>query len=352
MYINNSRMVAWQQCYRYYALRYILGLEPKIGSDALAFGSASHDWAGAYYQGILAGTPANRDDLHQTFETSYRHHGNPTYIDEFETNLAMGHRLIDDYLDRDYILDDFAPVQVESQFTCKIGDHCYKCGARYEPLDNAEVCVSCGSPVFHLVGRADLIVTRQNRLVVLDHKTAKGVGKLTMDGWSHCFGLIGYAYGVDRTTDFHVTQFGVNIIKKLKTVGKDTKVCPSCRNGKRKKLTCLECQASGYVPMDPVKAFYRDYFRVTAHDFKMLEHNRIRLSTDIVKEKEVYKATPDLSYPMNCKSCEKFSGCDFRDVCWQGDDEGEWWNIPATTLANFNVRDDDYVDDLVKEELE
>jgi hypothetical protein len=282
-------------------------------------------------------------------------------MDEFESNLEMGHRLIDDYINRNYVLDDFAPVQVESQFVVPIGDSCWSCGRRYTWVDDdgwklgvspPDTCRFCGVDVFNLVGRADLIATRQNRLVVIDHKTAKGVGKKTMEGWSHDYGLIGYCYGVSRSTKFNVTQFGVNIIKKLKTVGKDTKVCPSCRNGKRKRLLCGDCNSTGRVPMDPPKAFYRDYFRVTPQDYEALEYNRRRLCKDIVRERQYFDDNPYEAYPMNCKSCEKYNGCPFVDVCWEGDTSGKWWDIPDPTLANFGARDPDYVDDMVKEELE
>jgi hypothetical protein len=329
-----------------------MGLEPKVGSDAQAFGLATHEWAGAHYDPGHETTPAY---LHNVFLASYTKYGNPDNIDEFEPNMEMGHRLIDAYLNRDYVLDDFAPVQVESQFVVPIGDTCWCCGADHgwklgeSPPD---ACQNCGADVFNLVGRADLIATRNNRLVVIDHKTATGVGKSTMVGWSHDFGLIGYCYGVSRSTEFNVTQFGVNIIKKLKTVGKDTKVCTACRNGKRKRLLCDECNQTGHVPMDPPKAFYREYFRVTPQDYKMLEINRIRLCTDIVYERERYIKTPETSYPMNCKSCTKYSGCPFMDICWEGNTDGKWWDIPLSQLVDFNEREPDYVDSMVKEELE
>jgi hypothetical protein len=299
--------------------------------------------------------------LHSIFDSEYKALGEPDHMDEFESNLEMGHRLIDDYLNRNYALDDFAPVQVESQFVVPIGDKCWNCGARSTWVDNdrwklgespPDSCRNCGVTLFNLVGRADLIATRQNRLVVIDHKTAKGVGLRTMEGWSHDFGLLGYCYGVSRSTEFKVTQFGVNIIKKLKTVGKDTKVCPDCRNGKRKRLLCDTCGQTGYVPIDPPQAFYRDYFRVTPQDYEMFEHNRTRLCKDIVREKFYFDTVPKESYPMNCKSCDKYSGCPFVDVCWDGNTDGEWWNIPDPIAANFNEREEDYVDGMVEEELE
>ena len=355
MYINNSRLVAWQSCNRSYALSYILGLVPKIGSDALSFGNAGHAWLGSLYNDILLVNKQDLDSQHLAFEATYRELGHPDYIDEFEPNLAMGHRLIDDYATRNYVLDDFAPIQVESQFVVPVGTACWSCGEPYtwRPSElTLSTCHRCGVDIFNLVGRADLIVTRQNRVVVIDHKTAKGVGKQTMLGWSHDFGLIGYCYGVSKSTDFRVTQFGVNIIKKLKTVGKDTKVCTECHNGKRKRLLCEACDQTGHVPMDPPKAFYRDYFRVTPQDYAMFEQNRIRLCKDIIREAELYKDDPLAAYPMNCKSCNKFSGCDFVDVCWEGSTSGEWWDIPSHIAADFNTRELDYVDNMVKEEME
>ncbi len=351
MFVNNSRLVAWQSCHRKFAYSYIMGLVPRIGSDALALGTGIHAWLGGYY----APEPKTLGEQHDIFESTYRIEGNPDYIDEFESNLAMGHRLIDDYANRNYVLDDFAPVQVESQFSVPIGDICWNCGHKTAWMRDSlppNECFKCGAELFNLVGRADLIATRNNRLVVIDHKSAKGVGERTMKGWSHDFGLIGYCYGVDKSTEFHVTQFGVNIIKKLKTVGKDTKVCPSCRNGKRKRLLCTDCEQSGYVAMDPPKAFYRDYFRVTAQDYHMFEQNRIRLCKDILAERDLYKDDPQQAYPMNCKSCESYSGCPFVDICWEGDKTGKWWDIPPSLAANFNTREDDYVDSMVKEELE
>jgi hypothetical protein len=293
------------------------------------------------------------DAQHAAFEDTYRKLGNPDYVDEFESNIEMGHRLIDDYAKRDYVLDDFHPVQVESQFKVRIGDKCPSCtGSLAEVPIHIDRCPLCDEELYMLVGRSDLIVKRGSRLVGMDHKSAKGVGKNTMTGWSHDFGLIGYAYGVTKSTPFKVTQFGVNIIKKLKTVGKDTKVCPACRNGKRKRLTCDECDRTGKVPMDPPKAFYRDYFRITDQDYKGLEINRTRLCDDILRERELYREDPLSAYPMNCKSCESYSGCPYVDICWEGNPDGKWWDIPQSTLADFHERDPDYVDGMITEELE
>jgi hypothetical protein len=40
------------------------------------------------------------------------------------------------------------------------------------------------------------------------------------------------------------------------------------------------------------------------------------------------------------------------DICWEGNTDGKWWDIPLSQLVDFNERDPDYVDSMVKEELE
>lgn len=352
-YFNNSRLVLWQDCRRKYALSNVLRLEPKVLSNALAFGSAGHEWLGTYY---LDGSLAQQ---HEAFEQTYRKLGNPLNMDEFEPHLDMGHRLIDAYAVRNYILDDFAVVQVESQFVVPIGSKCSNCGTNYtwrpDHTVQLPVCERCYLPIFWLVGRADLIVTRKDRLVVIDHKTAKGVSKNTMDAWGHDFGMIGYCYGVERTTGLRVAKFGMNVIKKLKTVGKVTKVCPDCRNGKRKRLTCDACERTGLVYMEPPQAFYRDYANVTQQDYDSLIDNRIRLCKEIVQEEVNFASDPVHAYPMNCKTCHKYGEkgpCPYIDLCWNRKPGEPWWEPAPNLLAEFDTKPEDYVDAMVREEFE
>jgi hypothetical protein len=147
-----------------------------------------------------------------------------------------------------------------------------------------------------------------------------------------------------------VFKYGINVIKKLKTVGKDTKVCPTCRNGKHKKLTCGDCKTVGHVPIEPVKPFERHYYRVNPSDYRKLEYNRIRMAQEITAEGK--KTLDEYCYPMNCKSCPQFGGCSMNELCHET--EGKWWDPPDVLLADMTDLGDDYVDDYeaqIKEEL-
>jgi hypothetical protein len=281
-----------------------------------------HEALGVHYGEVDHASLAN------VFLQSYEREGNKENLDEYEPNKEMGPKLLKAYVERDYMPDQFGVVQVESTFCVQLGDSPYK-----------------------LAGRADLVTARNGRIEVVDHKTAKSTSTYYVQQWAHDFGMIGYCYGVEKTLGHRVYKYAMNIIKKLKTVDKTDKVCPDCRNGKRKKLECKACGYTGRVPIEPVKPFERHYFRVTPDDYKKLEDNRICLAQEI--EEETSCPYPEYNlYAMNCRSCHAFKGCPYVDLCWEN--EGDWWDVPDVLLHEFEEQDKDYVDDmnsLVKEEL-
>ncbi len=356
MIFNNSRFSTWQMCRRKYYWRYVLGLEGSGKSDALAFGTAIHEALEAYYH---PDKEVSVEGLQQIFTNTYVTLGNPLILDEYEPNKVMGPKLIMEYIKRDYLKDDFGVVQTESTFLVPLGDRCYACGHPYMGhLYNGpkpQQCPKCHADIIYLAGRTDLITTRNNNYEVIDHKTAASTGKYYYDKYGHHFGMIGYAYGVEKTLNYRVFKYGLNVFKKLKTAGKDSKVCPDCRNGKVKRLACMnkECMHTGHVPMEPVRPFERHYYRVTPEYYDMMIANRIRIAKDIAAEEHEFHSAPEISYPMSCESCDSFKGCPYTNLCWENEDH-PWWEPPEVLLADFKEQPDDYVDDmntLAREEM-
>jgi hypothetical protein len=323
-------------------------------STPLAFGIAMHEGLGTYYSPGGTLQPALA-----AFIKSYEKEGDRLDLEEYGVHRQMGQDLLASYDTRDYVLDDFSVMQVESRFAVILGENCYNCNTEYkckEYQPDYTHC-QCGMPIFGLAGQADLIVNRNDKIVVNDHKTSKGASNNYMASWGHDFGMIGYCYGVKKTMNHNVRQFGMNIIKKLKTVGKTTKVCPDCRNGKRKKLDCVGCNTSGHVPMEPPKAFYREYFNVTPQDYAMMKNNRIALGLQMYDMQEKFKGRRSSNlnhiFPMHSIACHKYGReCDYVDLCWNNDPDNLWFEFPDNMLAEYDQAPEDYVDLLVKEDME
>jgi hypothetical protein len=211
-------------------------------------------------------------------------------------------------------------------------------------------------PIFGLAGQADLITIRRNKYNILDHKTATGTSANYMASWGHDFGMIGYCYGVAKLLKHNITRYGMNIIKKLKTAEKTTKCCPDCRNGKIKKQTCETCEHTGSVPMEPVKPFYREYFRVTPQDYHNMIQNRVALGLQMYHMHEAFERRGESinahTYPMHSISCHKYGReCGYAQLCWNNEPDNQWFEFPNVMLSDYGEKEPDYVDRLVKEDM-
>ena len=352
MLLNNSRYKEFQECPRKSAIHRILRLESEAKSNELAFGIAMHEGLASIYLG---------NSLEQSimdFIGSYKAEGNPMNLDEYLPHQAMGQTLLRAYNNRDYCMDDFGVVQVESRFAVILGEECYNCHRKYksELYQPDYTMCPCGMPIFGLAGQADLVVTRRNKYVIVDHKTTASIGKEYLASWGHDFGMIGYCYGTGKALGKPIQRFGMNIIKKLKTVEKDSKTCPDCRNGSRKKLLCLSCNKTGRVPMQPPKAFYREFYTVADQDFRAMIDNRIALGLGIWNQGKMFEGEPGAQrkhlFPMNSTTCHKYGTvCDYIPCCWENNPDNAWWDIPEVLNAHYITAPEDYVDKLVKEDM-
>ena len=270
-------------------------------------------------------------------------------------NMDFVRRLVRTYEEEALPHDDFVVLQVETPFCVILGERCYECGASYQKQEGS-VC-GCGAKVHHWIGRIDMAVNRGGGLKIVDHKTAKSVSDSYLESWHRSMQLVGYAYGYGKALGTPVTGYGVNILRKLKTVGTERqhfKRCPDCHNGKHKRLTCDGCRGAGKVPKenDPSEnPFQREWCSFGPEDVDRFILNRLRVIENIETERERFREEPEASFPMNQKACYNMGKCPFIPLCYGGDPI-EWYNPPAHLLQPFKTRKPDYVRDIEKMQKE
>ena len=334
MRINNSRLATFRSCRRKYYWSYVHeggGIQPKYTAMPLVNGTAIHDGLAAHYSGQTDAESC--EAMAQSYKKSL---GSDLSFDEHNVaaeSIEWGTRLLTAYFNRDVVRypslkDDFQVLQVESEFEVALA------------LD------------ITYVGRADLIVNRDNRIAVPDHKTAKSVSESTLEAYRQSFQMLGYVWGVSKATGFDVRQYGVNILKKLKTVGQpgfDTKNCPTCKNTKSKKPDCVTCLGKGKVPKEPPQMFYRQWFGVVPEDMERFKLQAKVSCYDILEDTNIFRcANKGYAWPMS-SNCHTYGSCPYLDLCWGNVDPVAWYKTPDYALDDFSQRPGDYVD-LIEEE--
>jgi hypothetical protein len=148
--------------------------------------------------------------------------------------------------------------------------------------------------------------------------------------------MVGYCYGIEKATSESVRGYGVNFLKKLKTVDIPTVRCKDCA-GKG----CGHCNLSGRVDKDPPQLFVRNWVTIGPDDLDRFVLNRISLAKDILAEREVFKSSPEEAYPMNEGACFKYgegNECPFLELCWTGNPV-QWYAPSEAQLANFTLKE-------------
>lgn len=276
-------------------------------------------------------------------------------------NMDFVRRLVRTYEEEAKPSDDFVVLQVETPFCVVLGEMCYKCGEPYPTDPDRTVfrneCVKCEATIHHWIGRIDMAINRGGGLKIVDHKTAKSVSDNYLASWHHSMQLAGYSYGYGKALGTPVTGYGVNILRKLKTVGtprQHFKQCPTCRNGKNKRLTCDPCNATGKVAKENDSSespFQREWCSIEPEGIERFKLNRLRTIEDIETERERFKCEPEAAFPMNPKACYNMGKCPFIALCHRGDPV-TWYEPPEHLLQNFDPRPDDYVRDIEKMQTE
>ena len=194
----------------------------------------------------------------------------------------------------------------------------------------------------------------------MDHKTAKSASDLYIASWDTSMQQYGYCYGYSKATGMEVSGYRMNIIRKLKTIGtpqQTTKNCPTCRNGKKKKQSCMDCNMTGRVEKENNPSD-QPFQRPPTYDYNDERRERFirqRIGTirRILLERIIFKDHPDEAWPMNPKACYTYGKCAFLKLCWEGDPE-KWYEPNDLLLDKFNPKGEDYVTvrQMAKEEMQ
>jgi len=313
MFLNSSRVSTWNLCRRKFFWENEFegtGLRPDSAASYFATGIAVHDGLAALYSGTTQDEAANRSANRYIKEVRT---WDGLLTDEWNEGAAYAAKMVNCYAESKEPVDDFKVVEVEQEFVVPLGELCWSCGHPYNfnnfnPKDPKLACSSCGKTVHYWVGRTDMDLVRHGHLAIMDHKTtAYTPSDEFLAKFSNSFQLLGYVYGRGKSAGYNIEQFGVNVLQKAVTLGEVAathKQCPSCRNGKKKKLACGTCSGTGKVLKDvPLSPFRRRFFPVIPSDidrFVLTMHSAVQ---DIERERERFKTEPELAFPMNDKAC-------------------------------------------------
>jgi len=159
LYVSVSQIKTWLMCPRKYELKYVRGVAPAFVPVNLAFGSAVHAAFAAYYNEIkVSGVPLRRDLVLDTFRAAWAKAAEgdvPLQADEdgdpgvmIDKGVSMLHAFYEQAGTPEV-------VSVEHGFTITLHD-----------LDTGEPLEE------KLVGTMDLLIREEDRVVVVEHKTA------------------------------------------------------------------------------------------------------------------------------------------------------------------------------------
>lgn len=251
----------------------------------------------------------------------------PAQKDKFQEKMDWFCRILRAYDIYRLEKDDFQVIGVETSFCVTLGEVCYECGAPYEHdqkvYDPKVRCEICRSEVHWLAGRADLITKKGKSIRIMDHKTAQGASAKTLDGWKYTFQQLGYLYGVSKALDYNVTGYTINILKKLKTIGTE--------------------KAKG-------EPFLRQDYTANRCDIDRMIANRLTLIKDISHELKELEAGNKEFFAMSDNSC-RIGPCTYAKLDWGATPWDQWQEPNAMLVNEFKVRETDYVDDMINEEV-
>lgn len=366
MFLNNSGAEEFEDCARkrFWSKEFNgTGLQSIYRNDNLDFGTIVHAGLAAYYSGEAFPTIKARDAAKELLDWDNLYFEDRN---QWSENMEWIDRIIHTYQPWAQANDDFTPFQIESEGCVVLGEICYSCGNPYEVPENPEelrLCKKCGVEINHWVYRIDLAVNKGEhnpKINIIDHKTTGSVGENYLLQWHNSLQLWGYCYGFEKQTGMEVSGYIVNIIRKIKGIGREDnteKACSLCRNGVRKRIGCVACQGSGKVLKEKKQEdipFLREYEGWDEHKKEIFVRQRIGTIDRIQLEQERFKlVSPDEAWPMNPKSCFKMGRCPFWKLCYQPNDPEKWYLPTDEQLTNFTERTPDYVSvkQLAREEM-
>jgi len=169
-------------------------------------------------------------------------------------------------------------------------------------------------------GRVDIVGREHGQLAVGENKSTSSFPidsygwSMFKVKWSRSLQLIGYAWAVGRTLGEPVRSGVVNLFRRVK----EYRQCPSCHNGKKKKLTCVQCAGAGSIP-NGENPFAQVSTIMSKWKVDLFLESRRRIG------KEILLAEGTLNYPPNYHSCDLYGRpCDYVGICWVP--EVDWQN--------------------------
>lgn len=269
--------------------------------------------------------------------------------------IAWIQRLLSEYDGWRKEHDDFTVESLETEGIVPVFEKCLDCKRKIGSDDLSPTC-KCGASRALFVFRTDMTVNRGGFLAVVDHKTTSSVGAAWLEQWEYSPQLYKYAWAHEKVTGRKVRAFGVNALKRLKTIGlKEQKQCPQCHAGKKKRLTCLNCEGAGYVDKEPIsadKAFFRKW-PVWNERTKLWTIGRLEEDIDKV---EAYRYGLEEGwndpYPTNQHACYSFGRiCPFIKLCPPFQRREKWWKPQDGELIGFKQRGQTGKVALIKEDM-
>jgi hypothetical protein len=385
MHINSSRLSTFNTCKRKFYWEYVHGghgLRPTYPNDKLVWGILAHEGLAALYKGQSLGQAmayvrdyAMEKELPWDALTADEKN---FWLDQIEwINQTL--KVYDPWRKEH---DKFQVLEVESEGECVVGEVCYECGAEYtKESREAGYCVAqvrlegdggngvtmkCRTPLHYFVYRVDLAVNHMGAMKIIDHKTTGSASSNYMQSWDHSFQLALYTYGYKKALQGddpdppEIGGYGMNIIKKLKTIGEEaplTKKCPECNQGKRKQPHCTFCERTGVVPRAPQKRdepFIRLWPPYNNDKEVRMIMQRLLSIQEIERQAERFESEPEASYPMNDRACFFPTKCPFWKLCYEGDPIK--WQAPSQPLieaCRLQPQKEDYVTQraMIREEM-
>lgn len=374
MISNNSRVEVWERCRREYYYSYVwegTGLRPIRTAAPLVDGSAIHEGLAALYKGHTL--EESQQDL-KSFYATQLDGWTLTREGRIRTSDSedWGCDLLEAYANRDEntadrysLTDDFMVSEVETQFQVVLGEICWSCGTPYPVGEEMFThCESCQAIAHWWVGRADLVVIKDGKHKIIDHKTTSSAGSAWLNSFAYSMQQIGYCYGIGKHNGTSITGYGINALKKLQKVLPYHVQCTKCKGKgtvRKSEDLCTNCQGHGTIQKQPNQLFIRRWYPCGQDRKDRFIHNRIIQLNEIEEEKQKWDAGEDIDelYPMCGKSCftmRSKEGCPFIPLCWNNPQQAtKWYDInDARLAAYYEVREDDYVElirELIREEV-
>lgn len=349
MHINNSRATKFAECPAsyYYAYGYKgKGLTRPFEASYFTFGHIWHDTLAAYHtHGFTAGLRVLRQLIKERItdnENYYSQFGTKKKPHPKSTDAQVLHTAYEKYRKYDFKDGTVNGTKAEVEVKAPLDDH------------NTFVCR------IDLENEDELLGT-----TFTDHKTAKGAGSTYIESWEYSPQMIGYAWALGQQRGTKVAGYVVNVFKKLVGLIKELDpfvTCGECKGTKKRMGSCEKCNFTGKVPRKNTSSeepFLRIHCGTSEHKTAIWKDwineivSQIQFYDGMMKTTIQHSDGAPHAYPRNLNQCFNQGKCPWLNICW-GEYEAPHnrLNPPPEVLHDYDLRDDDYVTQMQKEEME